>query len=73
MGISTIEIEIPLIKLPDSSKIFASEGMVNRFGIGVEIDLAKILDDFLQPMQQILFPVFNAFSMIDRISSVLLK
>jgi len=50
MGISTIEADIPLIKLPDSSEIFASDGTVNRFGIGVEIDLAKYLDDFLQLM-----------------------
>jgi hypothetical protein len=50
MGISTIEADITLIKLPDSSEIFASDGTVNRFGIGVEIDLAKYLDDFLQPM-----------------------
>ena len=50
MGMSTIEAEIPLIKLPDSSEIFASDGTVNRFDIDVEIDLAKYLDDFLQPI-----------------------
>ena len=51
MGISTIEVDIPLIKLPDSSEmLFSSDDTVNRFGIDVEIDLAKYLDDFLQLM-----------------------
>ena len=50
MGMSTLEADIPLIKLPDSSEIFASDSTVNRFGIDVEIDLAKYLDDFLKPM-----------------------